>query len=271
MKRLPQAQRGQAMVEFIYVAGVLLLLILGTLQFALVYHAKVTLNYAAFETARAGAVNNARMWAMELAFSRAMAPLYVTPYTEESGGDCTSTFSFDINRSQAEMDADRDTGKDFSLDNVRCARQRVRDMIENDLVRITLVNPSEESFLDHAYDGEIIPNDSLMYRSALAGATSGQSIQDANLIKVHVGFCYDLIVPIVDRVIWRMIRFGPDAIEPDNFGPPQAGSFADACTGTTEADGSARYTIPIYAEAIMRMQSDAILDTFCGGQCDDGS
>ena len=55
---------GQAMVEFGIIVFVLLLLILGTLQFAFIYHAKIQLNYAAFETARAGALNNARMWAM---------------------------------------------------------------------------------------------------------------------------------------------------------------------------------------------------------------
>lgn len=264
---LRRAQSGQAMVEFAIIGAVLLILILGTLQFALIYHAKITLNYAAFETARAGAVNNARMWAMELAFSRAMAPLYVTPYTIDNGGTCTSNFAFSDTRSNAQMNTDRDTTRDFDLDNIKCARQRVRDMITNQLVRLTLVNPSVESFTDHGISAERIPSDNLMYRSALPGGISMQSIQDANLIKVHIGFCYELIVPLVDRIIWRMIRFGPSNLEPDNFGPPRAGSFAEACTSVLEPDGSPQYRMPVFAEATMRMQSDAIRDTFCAGQC----
>ena len=53
--------RGQAMVEFICVLVPLLLLILGAIQFALIYQAKITLNYAAFEAARAGSLTGARM------------------------------------------------------------------------------------------------------------------------------------------------------------------------------------------------------------------
>lgn len=250
---------GQAMVEFAVVASVLLLLIMGTLQFALIYHAKITLNYAAFETARAGAVNNARMFAMELAFARSMAPLYTTPYTQMSGGICSSNFA---------LGGDRSTSVDFSLDNVKCARQRVRQMIADDQVRITLVNPSVESFTDHAATGtDRIPNDNLMYRSAAVMPTSGQSIHDANLIKVNIGFCYELVVPLVDRLIWRMTATAPTALEPENFGPQAAGSFAASCVAHTNTDGSVRYGIPIFSEAVMRMQSDAILDTFCGGQC----
>ncbi len=261
---------GQAMVEFTIVAGVLMMLILGTLQFALIYHAKITLNYAAFETARAGSLSNARMWAMELGFARSLAPLYTTPYLVDNGGTCTSTFEFDETRTQSELDADRSTDIDFNLDHVKCARQRVRDMIANELVRITLVNPSPDSFEDHGVD-DVIPNDNLMYRSAALGVQSAQSIQDANLIKVHVGLCYKLIVPLVDRMIWRMIALAPDNLQPENFGPPRAGSFAEACVAATDADGNTRYGIPIYAEAIMRMQSDPIRDTFCAGQCTDST
>lgn len=257
-------EAGQAMVEFAIVAMVLLLLILGALQFALIYHAKIALNYAAFETARAGAVNNARMWAMELAFARAMAPLYTTPYVTEAGGTCSSNFELEVSRA---------SHPDFRLDNVRCARERIRDMLRDGLVRLTLVNPSPASFLDHGYDNAgvaTIPNDNLMYRSAEIKGTSTQSVQDANLIKVHVGFCYELIVPLVDRLLTRMIATAPDALQPENFGPPRAGSFAEACVNVRDESGRPRYGIPLYAQGLVRMQSDPILDTFCAGQCTGG-
>ncbi len=250
---------GQAMVEFLVIVSVLLLLILGTLQFAMIYQAKITLNYAAFETARAGAVNGARMWAMELAFARAMAPLYTTPYVSDGGGTCTSRF---------ELGRFEGPRVDLELGNVRCARQHVRDMLADGNVRLLLVNPGPDSFdgaLGVTAAGQtVIPNDNLMYRSASPEALSGQSIQDANLIKVHVGYCYELLVPLVNRLITRMVSTAPNALEPENFGPAAAGSFAAACTAPRNPP---RFGVPIYAQAVMRMQSDAVRDAFCSGQC----
>ena len=274
--------RGQAMVEFTIVAFVLGWLILGTIQFALIYHAKTTLSYAAFETARAGAVNNARMWAMELAFARAMAPLYTTPYLSAADG-CDGVFRSvvrqepDVNQDPA-ISYETPSSTDLSLDDVRCARQRVRDMIDGEqYVRILLINPNEDSFAgDHGYsqssdNSRHIPNDSLMYRSAKLDPTSNQSIQDANLIKVHVSFCYKLIVPVVDRMISFMVSKAPDAEHPEYFGPQEPGSFADMCSADGETTG--RYGIPIHAQAVMRMQSDPIrsdpidAEDFCSGNC----
>lgn len=250
---------GQAMVEFIVIAAVLLLLIMATIQFAMIYQAKITLNYATFETARAGALNNARMWAMELAFARAMAPLYTTPYVKETGGDCRSDF-------QLGRLAGAELG--LELSNVKCARQHVRDALAEGYARILLVNPSASSFDGHNAVTEqgrtYIPNDNLMYRSAFPDALSAQSIQDANLIKVHIGYCFELLVPLVDRLISRMVANAPTALEPENFGPAAAGSFAAACTASRNPP---RYGVPLYAQAVMRMQSEPVRDAFCSGQC----
>ena len=268
---LEAASSGQAMVEFTIIVMVFLTLIFGALQFALIYHAKTTLNYAAFETARAGSVNNARMWAMEFAFARAMAPLYTTPYN--ATGDTCNNLGLDA------LSGDDTDGEDLdhipegdtielSLQNVICARQRVRNMVTDGYARILLVNPSETTFSNFGETNAepnytYIPNDSLMFRSA--ALEGDQSIQDANLIKVHLSFCYEMIVPVADRLIWRMIKYAPSELEPENFGVPEAGSFADACVGTSNDPD--RFGIPIYAQAVMRMQSDAIQDEDCAGQC----
>jgi len=53
------AQLAQAMVEFLVVAPVFILIIFGTIQTALIFSAKTSLNYAVFQAARVGAVNNA--------------------------------------------------------------------------------------------------------------------------------------------------------------------------------------------------------------------
>jgi len=57
-------QFGTSMVEFLIVIPMLLFVGLGIMQFGLVYHAKSVLNYATFEAARAGAVNNGQVEVM---------------------------------------------------------------------------------------------------------------------------------------------------------------------------------------------------------------
>ncbi len=235
------------MIEFLIVLPVMLMLIFGILQFAFIYQAKITLNYAAFEAARAGSLNNANMGAMENAFTSAMAALYTVG-----------------------------TDKDAFI----TARQRLRDEIDDEYARITVINPSPDSFGDHGIivDGNVtIPNDNLMYRDAtpVVGG-SDQSLQDANLLKVHIGYCFELIVPVVSQMLWSFQRYGPSEpppepassymrpwvnqdrvnLDPGFFGPPAAGSFAESCiTSPTE---SGRHSIVLYSQSVMRMQSAAI-------------
>ena len=235
------------MIEFLIVLPVLLMLVLGILQFAFIYQAKITMNYATFEAARAGSLNNAKMSEMETAFSSAMAALYT-------------------------VSADKDS---FTT-----ARQRVRDEIEDEYVRISVINPSPDSFNDHGItaDGQVaIPNDNLMYRDAtpVVGG-SNQTLQDANLLKVHIGYCFELIVPFVNRIIWSMQRYGPgepppdpvssygrpwvtaetENLDPGFFGPPASGSFAESCIKNPAESG--RLSIVLYSQSVIRMQSPPI-------------
>ncbi len=290
---------GQSMVEFVIVLPVMMMLILAIIQFGLIYKAKITLNYAAYQTARAGTLNNASLETMNLAFSSNMAPLYTTSYFNmDSSGNCTSSF--------AATDSARNTrlgGKEitenglrgildaninnFDSEKVLCARKVVNRQIDDGYVRISVVNPSPTSFSNFGVDGyydsnddgnystvNMIPNDNLMYRdpTVIASGSSGQSIQDANLLKIHVGYCYELIIPFINRIIWAMQNYGPgsappqekmvgnywadpNATPPGFFGPPQ-GDFATSCiTNPTDAN---RYSIVLYSQAIMRMQSNAV-------------
>ena len=53
-------QHGSAIVETVIALPILLVVILGAIQFGLIYEAKATLNHASLQAARAGAVNNAQ-------------------------------------------------------------------------------------------------------------------------------------------------------------------------------------------------------------------
>lgn len=243
-------QAGQGMTEYIIVFPVMLLLLFGTLQFALLYHAKIQLNYAAFEAAREGALNNAQPWALQAGLVRGLVPLHT-----------------------------HNAGRGW----LRWARGKVWGEIDQNRIRIDVINPSPESFDDHGIDAEyfgeqvyMIPNDHLMYRDATVKSNSNQTIQDANLLKIRVLYCYEMHVPFVNRVINGLLRVGSSVSsgrasvgtatmrEWQNIGVPgyvaPSGSFENECLNLwqTGAVDEWRRHIPIVAQAIVRMQSPAI-------------
>lgn len=211
------------MTEFIIVLPVLLTLILGGFQFALIYQAKTTLNYATFLSARTGAVTNGHIGLMENALARGMAPLYT---------HCNQS------------------------DEVQRARTHVREEIKAGFARIDIINPPLSAFSDSSSirsgTDRLIPNDSLMYRVTNPGASSGLSIQDANLLKIRVTYCYPMYVPYIDRIITRIMTLpaDPDTCpECRNLFPSDDGSFETGCL----INGR----FPINAQAVIRMQSDS--------------
>ena len=173
--------RGQAMVEYLIVLPVLLLLVMGGIQFALLYQVKTTLNYAAFVGARQGALKNAQMTAIKDGVAAGMTPM----------------FTFDP-----------------SLTGLMKGRLIATVEVFNPLfTKIEILNPTPSAFTDFggapsdpSVGGSIkeIPNDSLMYRGSGAGASSGMSLQDANILKIRVTYCAKLIVPLVNRIIYGM-------------------------------------------------------------------
>jgi Flp pilus assembly protein TadG len=208
------------MTEFIIVTPIILLLLFGAFQFALIYHAKTALNYAAFEAARFGAVSNARKTEMENAFARAMAAIYT---------------------------------HDDTPNDVICARETVRKEIESGFVNIEVVNPTMEAFDQLGIDADgdvVIPNDNLKYRSAVTA--SGMTIQDANLLKIRVGYCYPLYVPYINRVLGIMLT--QDASESC---PGCTGALKDRDSFERRCLENGRF--PVNAQAIVRMQSPAML------------
>ena len=235
----PYFHSGQAMIEFLIITPVLLLLVFGALQFALMYQAKTALNYATFEAARAGALSNARTSIIENTFARGMAPVYT---------------------------------HDDTVDEVEQARERVRRDIMNGLVIFEMINPDINAFNDFGFDlyddGNIyIPNDNLMYRPVNTGSTSGLTVQDANLLKLHITYCYPLYVPFVNQFIIRLMKNVPNADEPWNAGIPLSGTSNETCLKSRSPDDDrwmdalkpdVQARFPLHAQAIVRMQSPAI-------------
>ncbi|MBX3651710.1 MAG: pilus assembly protein [Burkholderiales bacterium] len=169
-----QRRRGQALVEFIIIYPTLLLLVLGAFQFALVYQAKTTLNYATFMAARQGALKNAKTNPMKDALAAGMTPLFTTT-------------------------------KDDYLDLVKARAIAAIEAFNPLNTRIRVISPTADAYNAHKGDSESgteIPNDNLMYRPTTV--KGGMSVQDANLLTIEVTYCTRLIVPIVNRVIYSL-------------------------------------------------------------------
>ena len=237
--RLSQRYNGQAAVEFMIVTPMMLLLVLGAFQFALIYHAKITLNNATFIATRTGSLNGADRGMIDLALARGLAPLFTN---------------------------------DDSVSEVFDGRQQVLNDIDDGFICVERLNPPNGAFTDFGVPDSagVIPNDNLIYRDPAAGALSGLSVQDANLLKLRVTYCYPMVVPIVGRTIQGLrLNALPAAIRdsisnwsegaPSTFNPTAPGNFQLQCL--------IQNRIPIVAQGILRMQSAASNDAGFDNNC----
>lgn len=228
--RFSSRQSGQSMTEFIIIVPVAFLLIFGCLQFALIYQAKAALNYAAFSAARVASVHHGQFDYARRGFAIGMAPF----------------FAYD-NESMV----------------VEQAVRVVDSQIANGYVKIIRVNPTtaafgvfgEDAFKDNDWDddpaGQLqIPNGNLLYRNNTVRANV--NIQDANLLKIGIVYCFHLTFPFIREAIHEAVMNG-------GIGRNGGGDFDHDCrrlTPVSEHDEDMLF-IPIRASAIVRMQNAA--------------
>lgn len=181
-------QLGQSLTEFIVIAPLFFLLIMGLFEFSYIYRAKATLNTATFEAARAGALNNADMKYAESVLVRGMLPLYMNAQTGRLA--LTSAYlraEFDslmMNRFLRTVSVVSPTKAIFDAFKVKR--------------RLKLVNSLTVG------DVWVIPNDGLLSRSSHSssvGKNMSINIQDANLLKIKTVWCYELKVPILRELL----------------------------------------------------------------------
>jgi hypothetical protein len=175
MNRLfPMHQRGQSLTEFLIAMFGFGLLLLALLQSILLYRAKTTVDYAALEAARAGALHGADKGQMQKGLARGLTPLYATATASPTIAGTSEAYLKAFPAVLA-----------FST--------------------IKVLSPTTGSFDDFKeaqYDGTMaLPNDTLNFRRITVGSHGGLSVQDANILKIEVSFTYPLIVPIMDRIL----------------------------------------------------------------------
>jgi hypothetical protein len=238
MKRRSGAfrQRGQAMLEYIYVLPILLLLVLGAIQFGFIFQAKSTLNYATFVATREGALNNGSMSKISEGLTAGMLPLFA----------------------HSQLSANQ---RDLKL--LKTAwRYASADVNNPKLTQITIVNPTPIAlgvFRTSSESGDEIPNDNLMYRPVdIMGGD--MNIQDANLLKVRVTYCFRMAVPLLNRLIYNLAVDTPAVAASTGTGTGTAAtdmldSHGGASTSKPCTENPGDYRIPVTAEAVVRMQT----------------
>ena len=175
-RRSRKYERGAALAEIVVVLPMLLLVGLATIQFALIYEAKATLNYATLMAARAGAVSEMREEPIRRAFARALVPLYSPDKHAQGRGSAYA---------QAYLES------------------RTHTVFQ-------VLNPTREAFEDFGVrrvgtNVDVIPNERLHLQSTRPGDQSGVNIQDANLLKINVVHGYELDVPFAGPIIARIV------------------------------------------------------------------
>ncbi|MBC7512835.1 MAG: pilus assembly protein [Herminiimonas sp.] len=206
------------MLEFTVVAPIITLLGLGSIQYGMLFHAKNQYNHAAFMAARAGSIRNANLEQMRDAYARALIPLY-------GGGTNAGELATALQKARTAVAANTD---------------------------IVMLNPTKESFLDwndkdlqkkfHTSIGQhVIPNGGLAFKkAAIVPEASGQSIQDANLLKLRIMHGHKPGVPLIGAMYVRYLQWL------DTGADPRASEKIN------------RGLIPVVTQITMQMQSDAI-------------
>ena len=251
--------RGISMVESLIALPLLFIVGLGAVQFALVMHARQALNFALIEAARAGSVGHAEANAIRSGLSRGLVPwLY--------GANDLGEYALNLAR----------------------AAVHIRQGEAIGWINVVQLSPTNASFDDWAEpardanggllaDVREIPNDNLVARAEASGApavgaASGQTLADANLLRLRLDYGVPLVVPVVGRLISSAVRVwnGCEIGSPKRIGlirldAPQVnlGPRPFPCamygSGIATASGVAADTprLPMSLVATIRMQSPA--------------
>lgn len=213
----PQAQRGAALVEFVVVGPLLTLIGLAMLQQGMMFFAKNQLNHASFMAARAGSLANANLTTVKTAYSKALVPLY-------GGGTDAAELAASLVKASADVAAH---------------------------AQVKLLNPTKESFddfgnnpdLQHKYNTgakRVIRHGGQAFADQEIKPNSGQTLQDANLIKLRITHGYEPKIPIVKNVYLAYLKVSD----------PKTDAFYTAQLMSGR--------IPVVTNVTLHMQSDAI-------------
>lgn len=205
--------RGVAIIEFIIGGAVTMLILMGMIQMLLAYRGSIYLQQATFEAVRAGITNHGRKDAITRAF--------IINSIDFHGGGQNAT--------------------DIGVSYLRALRAVEMPLLLGGAgYHLRILNPTTEAFDDWSETRDngrrFIPNTWQSIKPKDAGATSGVSIQDANILKIEITYGYPLLVPVIDRIIGNALTW----LDPANIMFYQ----------------NSPVRLPLKLTALMHMQSD---------------
>jgi len=187
--RLPHRRpiAGSAAIEWLIAAPLVLLLGLGALQWALLFHGRQALDYALQQAARAGAVGGASAASIERGLAQGLLPYF-------GGGSAGHPVSLSLPDAIVRVRAGQPAGW-LQWRQLSPTRASFDDWGE----------PARDAYGDPVAGAIEIPNDNLRHRPRVAGALSGQTLADANLLKLELRYGAPLSVPLVGALaVWWM-------------------------------------------------------------------
>ena len=281
--------RGVSMVETLIALPVLILFVTSVVQFGLIYRAKLTLEYAAHEAARAGSLNNG----MPLPFIFRIGNSTM-PGVGTVNSAALTTLTNALTRGSVWQ------GLVKGMMPLQVRESSVGGMLSGwvatnkDLIEsacIEYLNPTQTTFVDWAFIENFgehrwivqIPNDTLRYRkplpydykakamgtaagindptppdAELRGTASNKTLGETSVLHLKVHYGYRLGIPVANRIILKALQgyqFVAEAwfklLSPDGATAP-AGDFRFT---QLEAYYIANGKIPLTAEGVVGMES----------------
>ena len=174
-------QHGATMTEFVVIAPLIVLIGLTGLQLAQLYQARLNLEYAVFEAARAGVRDHASPESIRSGFVRGLLPLLAS--TGQIPGHPSAS-------------------------QLRTGGIAYRATLEGRLapsMQVEILTPGPADFDDFADPAlqqvlhtrqRVIPNDRLDTRPVTPGARSGHSLQAANRLRLRIIWGFEPRIPL---------------------------------------------------------------------------
>lgn len=230
-------ERGAAMVEFAVVGPLITLFGLATAQYGLLFNAKNMVNHSAFMAARAGSFGNANIDTIRAAYIRGLIPLYggiknagdIGPLLTKIGEDTVGHIKIEVLSPTKESFEDWNDPRLQKLLDTKGKR-----VIPN---RNLARNLSDKNALMQLGVNHTVEN----VENNWVKSKSGQSLQDANVLKLRITHGYEPKVPVMKSIYTTYLRW---------LNTEPAADFR-----TLQIESG---RIPIVSHVTVQMQTDAI-------------
>ena len=200
LKPLSVRQHGSALTEFVVVGPLIVLMSMAGLQVIMLQHARLNLDYAGYEAARAGSRHNATPEPIREAWFRALTPLLAT-----SGALPNMVLPEDPRLASA-------------------LARKAAMAAEAPFMRMEIISPSKQAFDDfndptlqkilRTGNARAIPNQGLASHSRQIGPTSGVNVQDANVLKLRITYGFKPKIPLVGKLFTEGLALMAGVNEP---------------------------------------------------------